>query len=175
MARPGSFFRRPTAANNGTVSQRVTFNYLYGVSFTDANTGTAVGYENPDGMILRTTDGGNTWLRQSSGLSDPFDGINFFGVNFVNANVGTIVGDDGIILRTTDGGSNWVQQISDTTDLLYAVHFSDENHGAAVGFLNGTIHRTTDGGQSWVPQTTDATGLLGSLFYRCQYWDSRGQ
>ena len=49
----------------------VTFNYLYGVSFTDANTGTAVGYENPDGMILRTTDGGNTWLRQSSGLSDP--------------------------------------------------------------------------------------------------------
>ena len=27
----------------------VTFNYLYGVSFTDANTGTAVGYENPDG------------------------------------------------------------------------------------------------------------------------------
>ena len=40
----------------------VTFNYLYGVSFTDANTGTAVGYENPDGTILRTTDGGNTWL-----------------------------------------------------------------------------------------------------------------
>ena len=85
-------------------------------------------------------------------------------MNFVNANVGTIVGDDGIILRTTDGGSNWVQQISDTTDLLYAVHFSDENHGATVGFLNGTIHRTTDGGQSWVPQITDATGLLGVYF-----------
>ena len=115
-------------------------------------------------MILRTTDGGNTWLRQSSGLSDPFDGINFFGVHFVNANVGTIVGDDGIILRTTDGGSNWVQQISDTTDLLYAVYFSDENHGATVGFLNGTIHRTTDGGQNWVPQITDATGLLGVYF-----------
>ena len=29
-------------------------------------------------------------------------------------------------------------RLSDTTDLLYAVHFSDENHGAAVGFLNGT-------------------------------------
>src|SRR4029434_2091711 len=48
--------------------------------------------------------------------------------------------------------------------LLYAVHFSDENHGAAVGFLNGTIHRTTDGGQSWTPQTTQATGLLGVYF-----------
>jgi photosystem II stability/assembly factor-like uncharacterized protein len=88
----------------------VTFNYSYGVSFTDANTGTAVGYENPDGMILRTTDGSNTWVRQSSGIGDPFDGINFFGVHFVNSNIGTIVGDDGIILRTTDGGNNWDQQ-----------------------------------------------------------------
>jgi photosystem II stability/assembly factor-like uncharacterized protein len=90
------------------------------------NTGTAVGYENPDGTILRTTDGGNTWLRQSSGLSDPFDGINFFGVYFVNSNVGTVVGEEGIILRTTDGGNNWVPQASDTTDWLYGVHFTDE-------------------------------------------------
>ena len=93
--------------SNGTANRLLTFNFLYGVSFTDANTGTAVGYENPDGMILRTTDGGNCWVRQNSGIGDPFAGINFFGVNFVNSNIGTIVGQDGIILRTTDGGSNW--------------------------------------------------------------------
>ena len=52
----------------------------------------------------------------ASGISDPFDGINFFGAHFVNAAVGTIVGEDGIILRTTDGGNNWVQQTSGTTD-----------------------------------------------------------
>src|SRR5439155_26936226 len=127
-----------------------TFNYLYGVSFTDPNTGTVVGYQNPDGVILRTTDSGNTWVRQNSGVSDPFAGINLFGVHFINSNIGTIVGDEGIILRTTDGGSNWVQQTSGTTDLLYAVHFSDENHGAAVGFLNGKILTTTDGGENWV-------------------------
>jgi len=75
----------------------VTFNYLYGVSFTDANTGTAVGYENPDGMILRTTDGGNSWVRQNSGIGDPFAGLNFFGVHFVNSNIGTLVGQEGII------------------------------------------------------------------------------
>src|SRR5439155_27233109 len=55
----------------------VTFNYLYGVSFTDPDRGTAVGYENPDGRILRTTDGGKSWLRQSSGIGDPFAGLNF--------------------------------------------------------------------------------------------------
>src|SRR5581483_8810953 len=123
-------------------------NAFYAVSFSDANTGTAVGYENPDGMILRTTDGGNSWARQSSGIGDPFAGLNFFGVHFVNSNIGTLVGQEGIILRTTDGGNNWVQQTVNTTDWLYAVHFSDENHGTAVGFLEGKIVSTTDGGQT---------------------------
>ena len=142
----------------------VTFNYLNGVSFTDANTGTAVGYENPDGMILRTTDGGNSWVRQNSGIGDPFAGLNFFGVHFVNSNIGTLVGQEGIILRTTDGGNNWAQQTAETTDWLYAVHFSDENHGTAVGFLEGKIVSTTDGGQNWSVQSSAATGLLGVHF-----------
>ena len=37
---------------------------LISVSFTDANTGTAVG---PSGTILRTTDGGETWISQWDG------------------------------------------------------------------------------------------------------------
>jgi photosystem II stability/assembly factor-like uncharacterized protein len=71
---------------------------LVGVSFTDANTGTAVG---DSGTILRTTDGGTTWTTQRS---DPNQIL--FGVSFTDANTGTVVGwdvgDSGIILRTTD-------------------------------------------------------------------------
>ena len=37
---------------------------LRGVSFSDANNGAAVG---DSGTILRTTDGGNSWVPQSSG------------------------------------------------------------------------------------------------------------
>jgi photosystem II stability/assembly factor-like uncharacterized protein len=73
-----------------------TTKYLYGVSFTDANTGTAVGSY---GTILRTTDGGATWVAQGSGTD-----ATLYGVSFANANTGTVVGEDGIILRTTDGG-----------------------------------------------------------------------
>ena len=40
---------------------------LYGVSFTDANNGTAVG---DYGTILRTTNGGTTWTSQSSGTTN---------------------------------------------------------------------------------------------------------
>jgi photosystem II stability/assembly factor-like uncharacterized protein len=59
---------------------------LYGVSFTDANTGTAVGL---DATILRTTDGGATWLPQESGIETFFTDVSFTG-----ANTGTAVGGD---------------------------------------------------------------------------------
>src|SRR6266480_2200529 len=81
-----------------------TTNTLLGVSFTDANNGTAVG---EFGTILRTTDGGNNWVSQISGTVD-----DLWGVSFTDANNGTAVGFDvntvtGLILRTTDGGTTW--------------------------------------------------------------------
>ena len=71
-------------------------NTLRGVSFTDANNGTAVGGA---GAIIRTTDGGATWTAQSSGVTNTL-----YGVSFTDANKGTAVGNAGTILRTTDGG-----------------------------------------------------------------------
>lgn len=70
-------------------------NPLYGVHFTDAQTGTAVGIR---GSILRTTDGGFTWKTQSSGVS-----IVLRSVFFRNAISGWAVGNGGL-LRTTTGG-----------------------------------------------------------------------
>jgi photosystem II stability/assembly factor-like uncharacterized protein len=72
-------------------------NALSGVSFVDANTGAAVG--NLSGEILRTTDGGETWTRQSA---PPF--FSLAAVHLVDANTGAAVGPDGMILRTTTGG-----------------------------------------------------------------------
>ncbi|MCH7827919.1 MAG: T9SS type A sorting domain-containing protein, partial [Bacteroidetes bacterium] len=70
-----------------------TANTLWGVSFTDANNGTAVG---SSGTILRTTDGGATWGAQPSGT-----GNTLWGVSFTDADNGTAVGESGIILRTS--------------------------------------------------------------------------
>src|SRR5438045_1087012 len=42
-------------------------NHLIGVSFTDANNGTAVSWY---GLILRTTDGGASWVTQNSGTGE---------------------------------------------------------------------------------------------------------
>jgi photosystem II stability/assembly factor-like uncharacterized protein len=74
-----------------------TTEFLEGVAFTDANTGTVVG---SGGTILRTADGGATWTRQSSGTTQFL-----YGISFTDANTGMVVGSGGTILRTTDGGA----------------------------------------------------------------------
>ena len=45
-----------------------------GFSFSDVNTGTAVG---PDGKIIRTTNGGTSWFSQSEGSRNDLYGISF--------------------------------------------------------------------------------------------------
>ncbi len=112
-------------------------NTLQDVSFTDADTGTAVGWH---GTILRTTDGGATWVSQSSGTTNVLQSVSFTG-----AQTGTAVGWFGTIVRTTDGGASWVSQSSGTMNPLLDVSFTDVNRGTAVG-IGGMILRTTDGG-----------------------------
>ena len=74
-------------------------NSLIAVSFTDENIGTAVG---AFGTILRMTDGGQSWISQSSGTNHYL-----FGVFFTDVNNRTAVGDT--ILRTTNGGLSFVE------------------------------------------------------------------
>src|SRR5256714_2445451 len=130
-------------------------NTLYGVSFTNPNTGTATG---DNGTIIRTTDGGNSWVIQSSGTTNTL-----YGVSFTDVNHGTAVGAAGTILRTTDGGNTWSNQTSGTTNGLLAVSFTDSNTGTAVG-ENGIIVRTTDGGNTWVSQQVGRR-IISLLFH----------
>jgi hypothetical protein len=66
---------------------------LLGLSCPDTQTGTAVGAL---GIILKTTDGGQNWMRQPSGTNR-----DLYSVSFTDVNTGTTVGGYGAILRTT--------------------------------------------------------------------------
>ncbi|NQT26967.1 T9SS type A sorting domain-containing protein [candidate division KSB1 bacterium] len=129
-------------------------NTLQGVSFSDANNGTAVGNY---GTIIRTTDGGNNWVAQESGTYE-----NLNDVSFTDANNGTTVGNHGTILNTKDGGQTWDAQSSGTTNALYGVSFSDANNGTTIGVM-GVILRTIDGGKNWVTQQGVPNGWYGNL------------
>ncbi|MDP4116709.1 MAG: YCF48-related protein [Bacteroidota bacterium] len=121
-------------------------NPLNSVYFVDANTGWAAGNS---GTIIRTTNGGNTWELQSSGVKH-----NLNSVYFINGNTGWIAGDTNIILKTNNGGVTWFKQL-DTTLLCHinSLSIPDGNNGWAVGrtiYYNiGAIFHTRNGGAVW--------------------------
>ena len=119
----------------------------------DATTGYVVGNA---GIILKTTDGGATWVAQTSGSTEELRSISFP----VDATTGYIAGKKGTILKTTDGGSNWVSQDSGTNTNLRGVSFpADATTGYVVG-NNGKILKTTDGGSNWASQTSGTSNML---------------
>jgi photosystem II stability/assembly factor-like uncharacterized protein len=118
------------------------FTELNDITFIDKNNGYIVGGQ---GVFLRTTDGGNSWQRDSiSG--------NGYSVFFTDTLTGWTSGN-GNILHTTDGGINWVTINSNqiTIDALFKVRFYDQNYGWFVGGT-GIIYGTTDGGNNWIDQ-----------------------
>ena len=112
-----------------------------GIAFPSATVGYIVG----GGSIMKTIDGGSTWVDQTSPVPD-----SFFDVFFVTVDEGWIVGDNGVIVYTTDGGANWIEhsqsRVLSTSD-LNTVYFVD-----GYGWTGGDsedIFRTTDGGTTW--------------------------
>ena len=83
-------------------------------------------------------------------------------VDFVNNNIGWVVGDVGTILYTSNGGASWTAQISRTTQDLIGIHFFTESNGIAVG-PSGTVLETTDGGVTWAKQSFPTTGYLSEI------------
>ena len=112
---------------------------LYDVTFSSPTNCVAVGYP---GMVLRSSDEGNTWVScpQTPGYQS------FRTVSFVNANNGFALGYQ-CGVRTTDGGSTWVQM--QTAISTRDAFFWDDSTGIAVG---ESIYRTTNAGDSWTRQ-----------------------
>lgn len=96
-----------------------------------------------DSLVMRTTDGGETWQRMKVPSKSEL-----FHLDFNGSSHGWIVGDEGLILATTDGGDTWRVQASHTKNALYNVDFRDDDEGYAVGEA-GTILRTENGGNTW--------------------------
>jgi photosystem II stability/assembly factor-like uncharacterized protein len=133
--------RKTILQNNKPLSAK-----LYAVRFTSNNTGWIVGGDGiNDGVILKTTNQGDSWQFQNGNVKKKL-----FACYFLNPLVGWVGCDSGIILKTTNGGSNWDKVITaDTTSRsIYSIYFKDSNNGWLAGDA-GLLQRTTDGGNSW--------------------------
>ncbi len=152
------------------VTSTYSESYLYSVFFVNSNTGFAVGVDWSLGtnLILKTTNGGNSWMVKSFG-----ENCVLYSVYFTDENTGYAVGEDlsfggGIIFRTTNGGNSWVSQTTEQGNALLSVHFPNSDTGYIAGadfFQGSTIKKTTDGGINWINQVTGSSEWLRSVYF----------
>lgn len=137
------------------------FQTIYGIYFTDVNTGYAVDW---NGNVLRTFDGGFSWSVQQ------ISNAQLNAITFTNVNTGYTVGRNGVILKTTDAGNSWFAQSSGTSAFLSDVKFLDASTGFIVGGdvpgNNGIILKTSDGGNTWTQEniSTGSTSRQYRMF-----------
>ncbi|RLA93184.1 MAG: hypothetical protein DRG25_05020 [Deltaproteobacteria bacterium] len=123
---------------------------IFSLYFQNNKTGWIVG---ESGLIVKTTDGGKSWLRQRVETEKAL-----YDVTFVD-NEGWIVGQEGIILHSADGGKRWERQESDTEAALMSVFFLNKKRGFAVG-EGGIILSTKDRGSTWKQYPLDLMSIL---------------
>ena len=129
------WFQQPSGTNR----------HLFAIDMVDADTGYVVGgvsFEPP--TILKTTDGGMTWVS----LAAPGFMRISRGVAFLSPDTGIVAGGFEDIIRTTNGGNDWDVVFSSgnpnqgITAAQYASH--EVVYTVGTSFL-----KSTDGGTSW--------------------------
>ena len=110
--------------------------------------------------ILKTIDGGETWIQLYSSAYYSYLGTG--DIFFVDQNRGWVCNPGLPLLKTTDGGSNWIELGYDGGS---SIHFIDYNTGWIVGNDQGKIYQSTDGGESWMNQPSGVNSMLNSVYF----------
>ena len=124
--------------------------------FADSVYGWACG---ESGMIIRSTNGGDSWESLNTGLT----AYVVEDIFFLNSRLGWFVANDGgytatRIGKTTNGGVNWsISPLQDTASINWCVTFTDSLTGFLSGY-SGKIYKTIDGGLNWSASFIDPAG-----------------
>jgi photosystem II stability/assembly factor-like uncharacterized protein len=122
------------------------------------DTGIVVG---EDGIVLRTTDGGESWdiRKMDEYIGIYLDIFVLSEITFTDSKNGWTVGGGyygNELYRTTDAGETWHWNELIIWPKYYAgivdICFTDEKHGFIIGDYEGFFAKTTDGGITWEQQ-----------------------
>ncbi|MEZ4388019.1 MAG: YCF48-related protein [Candidatus Krumholzibacteriia bacterium] len=117
------------------------------------------------GALLRSTDGGNTWVPVGGGL--PPSGVSYTDVGFPSTLLGyaagRTIGGSPVLYATTDGGLTWQPRlVSGLPVPITVMTWLDPQVGVASARsadLSG-IFRTVDGGRNWTQVLTASIKAL---------------
>jgi photosystem II stability/assembly factor-like uncharacterized protein len=138
---------------------------IYEADFVSADTGYICGLS---GLLMKTTDGGNTWIHLPSPLTS-----NYWYLDFIDADTGYVVSSDAKVIKTTDGGQSWsMNTLSAIGTTLYKIYFVSPSTGY-LGTGSSTLGRllkTTDYGATWLPVTSyTSTGTVRGIYFTDQF------
>ncbi|MSP41997.1 MAG: hypothetical protein EXR08_01305 [Alphaproteobacteria bacterium] len=130
------------------VPTRTTLTSVY---FTDDKNGWAVGH---DTVIIRTTDGGETWAMQ---YSDPPAETPLLTVWFENTEHGIAAGSFSLMLETQDGGKTWESRplLEEETEGFESPHLNaifwgpDRKSQVMIASEAGNFFRSQNAGKTW--------------------------
>lgn len=125
-----------------------TTEWLYGVDFVNDNLGWVAGANR---TILKTIDGGQTWVPQVVPAEVNPD---LMDVCFKDSLNGWVTGFGGTALNTTDGGTTWNIVDSGTLLDLWWIEFVDSSTAWIAG-EGCEIRHTADAGDTWEDQRTN--------------------
>ena len=150
---------KTTDAGNSWVSQVSTYTTsIYGISFTDAETGYLAGSIS----LYKTTNGGTNWNTVYNSTTNEI----FTDIYFTNTNTGYAVGSYGRQMKTTNAGASWTPSvISSSGSILSSLFFVNETTGYAVGDNNAAV-RTTNAGVNWTTMSVASPFVnLSDVFF----------
>lgn len=96
--------------------------------------------------ILKTTDGGTTWIKQNIHCSDT--SFTLRKINVISNSLSWIRGDSGLLLFSNDGGANWYERYIQFPGKIGSISFIDSKQGWIS--TRNKIFKTTDGGITWI-------------------------
>lgn len=108
------------------------------VWFHNDTAGWAVGNLHNDGLILKTNDGGSSWIEAKR-----MPGTDFRSIHFADDNTGGILAASGYLLQTTNGGEEWTKIETSAGAVSNDLFYSDPGAGWVAGD-NGVVHRFQD-------------------------------
>jgi photosystem II stability/assembly factor-like uncharacterized protein len=148
----GEIYKTIDGGQNWVMVYNISNRSLRDVHFPNDSIGYAVGNV---GALIKSTDGGNTWLDISSlGIL----GGDLTSVYFLNSDTGFVgrTYTNAAMYKTEDGGATWSQVFGYNGQACYTIKFLNDTLGYA-GAYNSRIFRTTNAGATWLQQTTFQT------------------
>jgi len=152
----GIILRTSDNGNNWSMIQTGVTENIAALDFLDSINGIAVGQDNylpQENTILKTTDGGLTWIKKIviNPLGELLDAefIDVSNIIIVGGNDDSFGGRESIVIRTNDGGENWIDISSQFPRGLSSISFSNATNAFCAGFSGG-IYKTNDAGNNWI-------------------------